>query len=79
MAQIWEQNEEKSEEEELVVTEHRDREEPAVDVEDEQSIETTVGDARSALDELGEDVASSPARRGHDDPQVEATRESRGG
>jgi len=64
MPEIWEQNEEKSEDEELVVTEHRDDPEPAAPPEDEESVETTGADPRKSLDELGEDVASSPARRG---------------
>ncbi|WP_282851495.1 hypothetical protein [Gulosibacter sediminis] len=64
MAEIWKQNENKSEEEDLVVTEHRDEQEPAVTPEEEQSVETTSGDPRNALEELGDDVASSPARRG---------------
>ncbi len=64
MAQIWEQNEKKSEEEDLVVTSHRDEDEPAVTAEDEESVETPSGDPRNALDALGEDVSSSPARRG---------------
>lgn len=65
MAEIWDRNEEKSEDEELVVTDHRDSSEPAVKPEDEESVETTAGsDPRQSLEELGEDVASSPARRG---------------
>ena len=75
MTRIWEQNEEKDEEEELVVTEHRDDERPAVALEEEQTVEAPPGgDPRNALDALGEDVASSPARRGHEDPQTEAPR-----
>lgn len=74
MSQIWEQNEEKDEEEELVVTEHRDQGEPAVTPDEEQQIETASDDPRSALDELGEDVSSSPARRGHEDPETVAMR-----
>ncbi len=81
MADSWKQNEEKSEEEELVVTDHRDApEDPlplgfegesaaAEEVPDEQLRE---GDPRSALEVLGEDVASSPARRGHEDPETAA-------
>lgn len=64
MAKIWEQNEKKSEEDELVVSEHRDAQEPAVTPSSEQSVETTSDDPRDVLEELGEDVASSPARRG---------------
>lgn len=68
MAQIWEQNEEIDENEELVVTDHRDEAEPAVGPEDEQAVETATGGGRAPLEALGEDVASSPARRGHDAP-----------
>lgn len=67
MAQLWEQNEEKNEEEELVVTDHRDSEEPAITSDDEQIVEVTTSDPRDALGELGEDVSSSPAQRGHED------------
>lgn len=66
MAQVWDQNEEIDEDDELVVTEHRDEPEPAVRAEDEQSVETATPGGRASLDALGEDVASSPARRGHD-------------
>lgn len=71
MARIWEQNEELGEEDELVVTEHRDADEPAVESADEQAVETALGGGRNPLEELGEDVASSPARRGHDAPPGE--------
>lgn len=64
MAEIWEQNEQKNEEEDLVVTEHRDNSEPNVTADDEESVETTTDDPREALEVLGEDVSSSPARRG---------------
>jgi len=64
MAQLWEQNEERDENEELVVTEHRDDSEPAVPPEDEPSTESDAEEPQSSLDELGEDVSSSPARRG---------------
>lgn len=68
MAQLWEQNEEKDEEEELVVTEHRDAPAPAVPPEEEQAVEVPEGeDPRDALDALGEDAASSPTRRGHEE------------
>lgn len=66
MAEIWEQNEEIDEEHELVTTDHRDRDEELVAPEDEPEEETTEEAPRDALAELGEDVASSPARRGHD-------------
>ncbi|MGJ0203078.1 hypothetical protein NHL51_02795 [Leucobacter sp. gxy201] len=66
MAEIWEQNEEVDEEHELVATDHRDRDEELVDADAEQEVETDADDPRDALAELGEDVASSPARRGHD-------------
>lgn len=73
MADIWDQNEELDAEEELVVTDLRDdRDEAAVDADAEA---VTVDDAeippgetpREALEALGEDVASSPARRGHEE------------
>lgn len=67
MAKVWEQNEERDENEELVVTEHRDADGPALEPEDEQAVETTEDDPHEALEELGEDVASSPAQRGHDE------------
>ncbi len=67
MAEIWEQNEEKNEDEELTVAEHRDDTEPAVLPQDEQSVEVTTENPREALEEQGEDVSSSPARRGHED------------
>lgn len=66
MAEIWEQNEEKTEDEELVVTEHRDAREPSVSPEAEEAVEVPPGEnPREALEELGEDVSSSPAQRGH--------------
>lgn len=66
MAQIWKPNEEKSEEEDLVVTGHRDDEQQQVMAEEEQAVEAAEASPRNALDALGEDVASSPARRGHE-------------
>ncbi|MGO3152695.1 MAG: hypothetical protein ACTIJJ_08765 [Galactobacter sp.] len=78
MAEIWEQNEEIDEEEELVATNHRDDVEPLIEGEDEQEIETTHETPRAAMDELGEDASSSPARRGHDDPEAAAA-EAAGG
>lgn len=66
MTDPWKQNEEKREDEELVVTDHRDGDEPIVTADEEPSIEMTQGTARETLQEQGEDVASSPARRGHD-------------
>ena len=66
MTDPWKQNEEKSEDEELVVTEHRDDAVAPLDSEDETSIEMTQDTTRETLQEQGEDVASSPARRGHD-------------
>ncbi|PRI10012.1 hypothetical protein [Leucobacter massiliensis] len=74
MAQPWEPNDEKDENEELAITEHRDAAEPAVTAEDEQAVEVAEPDPRAALDALGEDVASSPARRGHEDPEISAER-----
>ena len=64
MAQIWDQNEEVNENEDLVITEHRDTDRPAVTPEDEQLVETTHDDPQETLDELGEDVSSSPEQRG---------------
>lgn len=76
MAEIWDQNEEIDEEHELVATDHRDRDEELVTPDEEQEVETTESTARDALAELGEDVASSPARRGHDNtPEGQATAE----
>ena len=67
MAQMWEQNEEVDENEDLAVTDHRDRDEPEVTADDEQSIEVTTSDPQEALAELGEDVSSSPAQRAQAD------------
>ncbi|MBL3686302.1 hypothetical protein D3248_04965 [Leucobacter zeae] len=73
MADIWDQNEELDAEEELVVTDIRDdRDEAAVDAETaavtEDDVEIPPGETpRDALEALGEDVASSPAQRGHDE------------
>lgn len=70
MAQIWEQNENLDEDEELVVTSHRDDDEPNVTADNEEEVEVPEGEsARDALRVLGEDVASSPARRGHDNAE----------
>ena len=71
MARIWDQNEEIDENEELVVTEHRDEPAPAVSSDEEQSVETATGGGRAPLDALGEDVSSSPARRGRATPGEE--------
>ncbi|WP_087014271.1 hypothetical protein [Leucobacter sp. 7(1)] len=68
MSEIWERNEEHSGEEELVATAQRDGEAPAVTPGAEQSVQHPEGDnPRDALEVQGEDVASSPARRGHQD------------
>ncbi|WP_449278843.1 hypothetical protein [Leucobacter sp. GX24907] len=73
MANVWGQNEEKNEEDELVVTTHRDEPDPAVTPAEEQAVEVPEGeDPRDALDALGEDVSSSPARRGREDLQAES-------
>lgn len=64
MVQLWNTNEEKSADDELVVTEHRDADGPVVTGEDEQLIETSADGPKHALEELGEDVSSSPAERG---------------
>lgn len=63
MTEAWEQNEELSEEQDLAASGHRDDESPVLDPEEEQAVETTADDPRQALEELGEDVSSSPARR----------------
>lgn len=67
MGQIWEQNEEFDEEEELVVTDHRDGEVAAAEVEDEVT-RSAEEDVRDAVDALGEDVASSPSQRATEVP-----------
>lgn len=73
MAEMWEPTDEIDGDEDLTVTDHRDEDGPLVSADDEQSIETTTDDPREALEELGEDVASSPARRAEDtevDPEA---------
>lgn len=69
MADSWTQNEEKNEDEELAVTDHRDQEGLTVTADDDQTLPASAAeqDPREALEALGEDVASSPARRAHDD------------
>ncbi|MEJ6489023.1 hypothetical protein PQI23_04725 [Leucobacter sp. USCH14] len=66
MAEIWEPTDEIDGDEDLTVTDHRDEDRPLVTADDEQAVETTTNDPREALEELGEDVASSPARRAED-------------
>lgn len=66
MARIWESNEERDENEELVVTEQRDSDAPAVTADSEESIEATSDDPREVIEQFSEDVESSPARRGHE-------------
>ena len=66
MAEIWEPTDEIDGDEELTVTDHRDEDGPLVSATEEQSVETTAEDPRDALEELGEDVSSSPARRAED-------------
>lgn len=65
MGEIWDENEELGAEDELVVTEQRDRA-SALDSAEETAVETTVGDPAEVLEELGEDVASSAAQRGRE-------------
>ncbi|UOQ59427.1 hypothetical protein MUN76_10220 [Leucobacter rhizosphaerae] len=60
-------NEEIDEDHELVETAHRDQEH-AVDPEHEPDTETAGLSPAEALEELGEDVSSSPAQRGR--PEV---------
>lgn len=67
MTQMWDKNEEKNAEEELVITEHRDSDVASVTPEQEPQTATTADDPREALEELGEDVSSSPARRAHEE------------
>lgn len=69
MAELWEPNEEIDENEELVATDHRDEPSEHVTPDEEQAVEATTDDPREALEKLGEDVASSPARRGHEGDQ----------
>ncbi|WP_053352049.1 hypothetical protein [Leucobacter musarum] len=66
MAELWEPTDEIDGDEELVVTDHRDEDRPLVDAAEEQAVEVTADDPRDALEELGEDVSSSPARRAED-------------
>ncbi|SDQ24727.1 hypothetical protein [Leucobacter chromiiresistens] len=75
MAELWEPTDEIDGDEDLTVTDHRDEDAPLVSADDEQSIETTTDDPREALEELGEDVSSSPARRAEEtdiDPEAAA-------
>ena len=69
MIDSWKQNEEKNEDDELAVTDHRDQEGLTVTADDDQTLPASAAeqDSREALEALGEDVASSPARRAHDD------------
>ncbi len=63
MAKLWKPNEEVNEEEDLVVTDHRDKE-AGIQPPDTQPPEETLeprGD--DVLQEYGEDVASSPEQR----------------
>ncbi len=65
MAEIWEPTDEIDGDEDLTVTDHRDEDRPLVSADDERAVEVTTDDPREAL-EVGEDVASSPARRAED-------------
>lgn len=67
MADTWDNHEDLSADDDLVVTDHRDREEPLVEPDEETGVESAAGSPRAALGELGEDVSSSPARRGRGD------------
>lgn len=69
MIDSWKQNEEKNEDDELAVTDHRDQEGLTVTADDDQTLPASAAeqDSREVLEALGEDVASSPARRAHDD------------
>lgn len=66
MADLSEPRDSIDAEEELVITDHRDRDEPYITPDEEEGIEVVEETPREALQEQGEDVASSPARRGHD-------------
>lgn len=63
MALDWQQNTDQRENE---FDDARPRDgAPSEELDDEQSVETPHKDPQEALDELGEDVSSSPAERGH--------------
>ena len=72
MTHAWKSNEEKDQDDELVVTEHRDRTEPNVTADTEQSIEMVEDTLQESVEVLGEDVASSAAERGHDNVDEES-------
>lgn len=65
MGTVWDNNDELSAEDDLVATDHRDADflEPEADA---MQVETSADSPREAMQELGDDVASSPARRGHE-------------
>lgn len=71
MTGMWKPNDEKNEDEELTVTEHRDTNAPQVEPDDEQAVEMPEESLEATLESLGEDVASSPARRGQADIDAE--------
>lgn len=66
MVDSWKQNEEKDQDEELAVTDHRDQEGLTVTADDDQTLPAPAAE-QDPREALGEDVASSPARRAHDD------------
>ncbi len=78
MAKLWKPNEEVNEEEDLVVTDHRDKE-AGIQPPDTQAPEETLeprGD--DVLEEYGEDVASSPEQREREvSPDTESVDEDR--
>lgn len=65
MGTVWDNNEELDAEQDLVATDQRDADFLSPDDEALQ-VETSADSAREAMQELGDDVASSPARRGHE-------------
>lgn len=63
---IWEPNEERSIEEELVVTDHRDRAAELEPGPEGERLQEALEGERAIPADAGEDVLSSPARRGTD-------------
>lgn len=68
MAKLWKPNEETSEEEELVVTNHRDKDAGIQRPGTQPAEETTATEGDEVLEEYGEDVASSPEQREREIP-----------
>lgn len=68
MAKLWKPNEEVDEEEDLVVTDHRDKEAGIQPPGTQPSEETMQTQGDEVLEEYGEDVASSPEQREREVP-----------